>query len=111
MNTIDFNKVGLKMKELRMAAGISQQAVANDIGATIAFVSNIENNKAKINLRMLIYYSNMCQVPIDVILDAGRPEKQYSDDEALNHQILEAITTMSYSEKQKLLQILQIIKE
>lgn len=110
MDTIDFNKVGRKMKELRTAAGISQQAVANDIGTTLAFVSNIENNKVKINLRMIIYYAKMCKVPVDVILDAGRLEKQYSDDEALNHQILQTINMLSTAEKQKFLQILQIIK-
>lgn len=109
MDTIDFNKVGLKMKELRTAAGISQQTVANDIGTTIAFVSNIENNKVKINLRMVIYYAELCKVPVDVILDAGRLKKHFSADESLDQQIFQTISTFSLPEKQKLLQILQII--
>lgn len=110
MDTIDFDKVGRKMKELRTAAGISQQAIANDIGTTIAFVSNIENNKAKINLRMVIYYANLCKVPVDVILDAGRPTPHYAEGDAIDQQILRALSEFSQEEKAKILQMLQIAK-
>lgn len=110
MENIDFTKVGLKMKELRNERGISQQTIASDIGATVAFVSNIENNKVKINLRMIIYYANMCNVPIDVIIDAGRKNKRYSESDALDQQILKQLQFFSAEEKKKLLEMLQIAK-
>lgn len=110
MENIDFAKVGLKMKELRNQLGISQQTIANDIGSTVAFVSNIENNKVKMNLRMVIYYSNLCNVPIDVLIDAGRPEPKYKKDESLDKQILNTLSKYSPEEKQKVVKILQMIK-
>ncbi len=110
MENIDFAKVGLKMKELRNEMGISQQTIASDIGATVAFISNIENNKVKMNLRMIIYYANMCNVPIDVLIDAGRKKKRYSAGEAIDQQILETLQEFSPNEKHKLLQMLQIAK-
>lgn len=110
MENIDFAKVGLKMKELRNALGISQQTIANDIGSTVAFISNIENNKVKMNLRMVIYYANMCNVPIDVIIDAGRENKRYTDDESLDQHIMRIISDFSQEEKSKVLQVLQIVK-
>ncbi len=110
METIDYAKVGLKMKELRNELGISQQTIANDIGATVAFISNIENNKVKMNLRMIIYYANMCNVPIDVLIDAGRENKRYSDNEAVDQQIADTLKKFSTDEKKKILQILQIVK-
>ena len=45
---IDFEKVGKRMKKLRKEQRISQDQVAKDLGATISFVSNIENNYTKI---------------------------------------------------------------
>lgn len=110
MENIDFAKVGLKMKALRNELGISQQKIANDIGSTVAFVSNIENNKVKTNLRMIIYYSNLCNVPIDVLIDAGRPEPKYSENDSLDKQIMSTLESFSTEEKRKVLQILQIAK-
>lgn len=110
MESIDFSKVGLKMKELRNQLGISQQTIADDIGATVAFISNIENNKVKMNLRMLLYYANMCNIPVDVLLDAGRKKKRYTDDEAIEQHIMSTLETFSVEEKQKILRMLQVAK-
>lgn len=111
MENIDFAKVGLKMKELRNERGISQQTIASDIGATVAFVSNIENNKVKMNLRMVIYYANMCNVPIDVIIDAGRKKKRYTSSDALDQEIMQKLQDFTPSEKKKILEMLQIAKK
>ena len=72
MNEVDFSKVGLKMKQLRSERGITQEQVAKDLNCTVPFVSNVENNRAKLNLRVLLYYSKLCNVSVDTILDAGR---------------------------------------
>lgn len=111
MENIDFAKVGLKMKELRNELGISQQTIANDIGATVAFVSNIENNKVKMNLRMVVYYAAMCNVPIDVLIDAGRKNKRYTEGQAIDSQIMDTLQQFSVEEKHKILQMLQIAKQ
>ena len=62
MNEVDFSKVGLKMKQLRSERGITQEQVAKDLNCTVPFVSNVENNRAKLNLRVLLYYSKLCNV-------------------------------------------------
>lgn len=110
MENIDFAKVGLKMKELRSELGISQQKVASDIGATVAFVSNVENNKVKMNLRMIIYYANMCNVPVDVLLDAGRKKKVYTTGDAIDEQIIRTLQSFSVNERKKILEMLHIAK-
>jgi transcriptional regulator with XRE-family HTH domain len=111
METIDYAKVGLKMKELRNELGISQQTIASDIGATVAFISNIENNKVKMNLRMIVYYANMCNVPIDVLIDAGREQKRYSDNDAVDQQIIDTLKNFDTDSKKLILQMLQIAKK
>lgn len=59
MSELDFSKVGLKMKQLRVEQGYTQEMVAEDLDCTVAFVSNLENNRAKLNLRVLLYYSKL----------------------------------------------------
>ena len=76
---IDFEKVGKRMKKLRKEQRISQDQVAKDLGSTISFVSNIENNYTKINLRVLLYYAQMCHVSVDYLLSAGNPRLIKSD--------------------------------
>ncbi len=71
MSELDFSKVGLKMKQLRVEQGYTQEMVAEDLDCTVAFVSNLENNRAKLNLRVLLYYSKLCNVTIDEILEPG----------------------------------------
>lgn len=63
------------------------------------------------NLRMIVYYANMCNVPVDVLIDAGREVKRYSDNDAVDQQILDVLKDFTKSEKKKLLQILQIAKK
>ena len=55
---IDFEKVGKRMKKLRKEQRISQDQVAKDLGATISFVSNIENNYTR--------YDSKCKPQFDV---------------------------------------------
>ena len=111
LNELNYNKVGAKMKELRIAAGISQQTIANDIGTTIDFVSNIENNKVKINLRMVIYYAELCGVTVDIILDAGRETPRYFEHDEIDEQLHQALQAFTTEEKQKILQMLKIAKK
>ena len=63
MNEVDFSKVGLKMKQLRSERGITQEQVAKDLNCTVPFVSNVENNRAKLNLRVLLYSLSSATYP------------------------------------------------
>jgi transcriptional regulator with XRE-family HTH domain len=109
MYEMDFAKVGLKMKRLRMDLGVTQEKVANDLQCTIAFVSNVENNRAKLNLRVLLYYAALCHVPVDVILDAGRPEG--SQNTATEHQtseLLRLFQTFTPEEQEKVIKMMKV---
>lgn len=108
---IDYAKVGLKMKELRVAQGITQDKVANDLGTTVAFVSNVENNRTKLNLRVLTYYSNLCHVSVDTLLDAGKPDdaEKWSDT-VVDKEIMKVLANYTQEEKQKVLKMLEIGK-
>lgn len=109
---VDFNKVGKRMKQLRNEQGITQEKVAKDLGSTIAFVSNIENNRTKINLRVLMYYSKLCHISIDSLLNAGNPKMiQADEDTVVEQELSRVLKHYSREEKIKILKMLKIGKD
>ena len=112
MNEVDFSKVELKMKQLRSERGITQEQVAKDLNCTVPFVSNVENNRAKLNLRVLLYYSKLCNVSVDTILDAGRDLPPLDEKERqLNDEVLNVFRGFSVAEKEKIIKMLRIWQE
>ena len=110
MNEVDFSKVGLKMKQLRSERGITQEQVAKDLNCTVPFVSNVENNRAKLNLRVLLYYSKLCNVSVDTI--AGRDLPPLDEKERqLNDEVLNVFRGFSVAEKEKIIKMLRIWQE
>ena len=108
----DFSKVGLKMKQLRSERGITQEQVAKDLNCTVPFVSNVENNRAKLNLRVLLYYSKLCNVSVDTILDAGRDIPPLDEKEhQLNDEMLNVFRGFSVTAKEKIIKMLRIWQE
>ena len=111
MSELDFSKVGQKMKQLRVEQGCTQEMVANALNCTVAFVSNLENNRAKLNLRVLLYYSELCDVTIDEILEAGFTDRPQSEgSKAMNTELLRLFQSYSPEEQKKILKTLKLWK-
>lgn len=68
MYQIDYTNVGKRMKTLRKQAGYTQEQIADALDVTVAFISNIENDRVKMNLRVLSYYAKLLNVSIDYLL-------------------------------------------
>ena len=112
MDELDFALIGSKMKELRNARGITQDQIAKQLGCTIGFVSNVENNRAKLNLKMLSHYSKVCNVSIDTIINAGEDNESDEKKEALlNEELLRIFRTFSMEDREKIIKTLQIWQE
>ena len=45
MKNYNFDKIGEELKRLRTERSYTQEQVAEDLGCTISFISNIENNR------------------------------------------------------------------
>ena len=64
MYQIDYTNVGKRMKTLRKQAGYTQEQIADALDVTVAFISNIENDRVKMNLRVLSYYAKLLNLLI-----------------------------------------------
>lgn len=116
MEQQDLSKVGMELKRLRTEHSYTQEQIANDLGCTVSFISNIENNRAKLNLRVLLYYAKLCNVTLDSILNAGEytgvadtDEKKRS--EARDAELLNIVHQFSVEEQDKIIKILKFIND
>ena len=96
MYQIDYTNVGKRMKTLRKQAGYTQEQIADALDVTVAFISNIENDRVKMNLRVLSYYAKLLNVSIDYLLRPESDENGEKDD-VLNKEILRLLEKFSKS--------------
>jgi len=102
MNTEDY---GTLIKNLRIQNGLTQNQVAEALGVTPGYISNVENNRTAMSLRILTYYAQLVGRSLDSLV--GELEPEYSET-ALDRKIYEKILKMNTEEKEKLLRTLDI---
>ena len=100
MYQIDYTNVGKRMKTLRKQAGYTQEQIADALDVTVAFISNIENDRVKMNLRVLSYYAKLLNVSID---------ENGEKDDVLNKEILRLLEKFSTDDKEKFVKVLRIL--
>ena len=108
MYQIDYTNVGKRMKTLRKQAGYTQEQIADALDVTVAFISNIENDRVKMNLRVLFYYAKLLNVSIDYLLRPESDENGEKDD-VLNKEILRLLEKFSTDDKEKFVKVLRIL--
>lgn len=68
MRTINFERIGKKLKELRISKNLTQEYIANMADVNVSHISNIENNRVKISLPTLVHVCNALNTTVDFIL-------------------------------------------
>lgn len=112
LDQYNFEKIGMELKRLRTEHSYTQEQIAGDLGCTVSFVSNIENNRAKLNLRVLMYYARLCNVTIDSILNAGQDEDRQQDiSEARDAEALNILHQFPPDRQEQIIRVLKYIKE
>ena len=113
MYQIDYTNVGKRMKTLRKQAGYTQEQIADALDVTVAFISNIENDRVKMNLRVLSYYAKLLNVSIDYLLRPESDENGEKDNvlNVLNKEILRLLEKFSTDDKEKFVKVLRILSK
>ena len=105
MNQIDYENLGSRMKELRIKMKLTQAEVAKALNVTPGYISNVENNRTAMSLRILIYYARLLNISLDSLI--GRIDSEYRETE-LDREISELLHKMEISDKQKLLKTMKV---
>ena len=99
---------GTLVKNLRIQNNLTQNQVAEALGVTPGYISNVENNRTAMSLRILTYYARLVGCSLDSLV--GELEPEYSET-ALDRKLYESILTLDVETKEKLLKTLTIWKK
>lgn len=102
---MDAENYGTMIKDLRIKNGLTQNQVAESLGVTPGYISNVENNRTAMSLRILTYYARLVGCSLDALV--GELEPEYSET-ALDRELYQAITRLDIDSKEKLLKTIEI---
>ncbi len=102
---IDYKTLGLKIKEIRINRGLTQDNLAEMVSCNTSHISNIENNHTKVSLNVLLSIANALNTSIDYLLS-----EQYENSSlALDNEILRVLKDCDNEKKQKILKMVEIL--
>lgn len=104
--TIDYKKLGARIKAFRAEKGLSQEELSQLVDIDFRHVSNIENGRTRPSLKILISIANALEVSADDILSDSL---DYSKSTA-GTEIHDILMDCNPDEKKMLLKILRFMK-
>ena len=102
---MDSEDYGTLVKNLRLRAGLTQSQVADSLGVTPGYISNVENNRTAMSLRILTYYARLVGCSLDSLV--GELEPEYSET-ALDRKLYETIIKLNIETKEKILKTIEL---
>lgn len=102
MNSEDY---GTHIKHIRQKMGLTQNQVAEALGVTPGYISNVENNRTAMSLRVLIYYAKLVGCSLDSLV--GNLDPEYAET-ALDRKLYDVILNLDVGTKEKLLKTIEV---
>ena len=102
---MDSEDYGSLVKNLRQKTGLTQSQVADSLGVTPGYISNVENNRTAMSLRILTYYARLVGCSLDSLV--GDLEPEYAET-ALDRELYQAILKLDTETKEKLLKTIEL---
>lgn len=106
MQELNFEKIGQKLREVRISRNLTQEYIANMVDINTSHISNIENNRVKISLTTLVSVCNVLGTTVDYIL---ADEYSYPSS-ALDREILKELRSCDNKTREQILSIVRILK-
>lgn len=103
---IDYKIIGKRIKDKRKNCGFTQESLAEKIGVSVGYISQIERGITHANLETLstIAYELSCDIT-ELLADVT-----FSGENFLNQELNDTFNQLSNSQKKMLLEIAEIIK-
>ena len=108
MTQNDYDNLGGKIRDLRIKRKLTQAEVAAALNVTPGYISNVENNRTAMSLRILVYFAKLMNISLDSLI--GEIDSEYQET-ALDREILDEQAEMSVDDKSRLLQTIRIWKD
>lgn len=96
---MEYENYGTMIKNLRIKNNLTQNQVAEALDVTPGYISNVENGRTAMSLRILTYYARLVGCSLDFLV--GELEPDYYET-ALDRKLYETILKMDVKTKEKL---------
>ncbi len=106
MKELDFQKIGEKLKDIRISRHLTQEYVANIADVNTSHISNIENNRVKVSLSTLVQMCNALDTTVDYVLSG----EFVTPSSALEQEILHELHSCSDETKKQILKIVKALQ-
>ena len=106
MNTINFARIGRKIKEIRISKNLTQEYVATIEDVNVSHISNIENNRVKISLPTLVNVCNALDTTVDYIL----ADEYKNPSSVIEQEILREVHSCTAETQEQILKIIRALK-
>ena len=104
---VDYNVIGQRIKNARLAKNLTQEALAEELDISVAFLSRVERGNSHINLKRLSQICGLLDVSEGYILNgASNTATNYLDQE-----FAELIKSCSPEKQRLIYNIAQVIAE
>ena len=106
MNTINFARIGRKIREIRISKNLTQEYVATIANVNVSHISNIENNRVKISLPTLVNVCNALDTTVDYIL----ADEYKNPSSVIEQEILREVHSCTAETQEQILKIIRALK-
>lgn len=105
MEDLDFAFIGQRIREIRNEKKMTQEYIANAVNVNVSHISNIETNKVKVSLTLLVHICNVLDTTIDYILE----NEYFSLDSVIERELIHIFKDMEKEKQEMLLRIAKIL--
>jgi transcriptional regulator with XRE-family HTH domain len=105
MKELNFAMIGNRIKEIRTEKHLTQEYIANCTDVNVSHISNIETNKVKVSLTLLVNICNALDTTIDYVLE----NDYYASDSVTEQELCNTIKDMPKEKQELLLRIAKVL--
>lgn len=105
MRQLDFSYIGKRIRDIRTEKKYTQEYLANYTGVNVSHISNIETNKVKVSLTLLVNICNGLEVTVDYLLQEEYPIPT----KAAEAELLAAFNNLDREKQNALIRIAKIL--
>ncbi len=105
MEDLDFAFIGQRIRKIRNEKKMTQEYIANAVNVNVSHISNIETNKVKVSLTLLVHICNVLDTTIDYILE----NEYFSFDSVIERELIHIFKDMEKEKQEMLLRIAKIL--
>ena len=105
MRELDFDYIGQRIKEVRTDRQLTQEYLAKVTDVNVSHISNIETNKVKVSLTLLVQICNALGVTVDYLLE----NEYHNPTSVIEKELLNMVKGMKKEKQETLLRIAKVL--